>query len=227
MLELVGVSHHYLVRKESFDHGVHHVLDDVSLQVLEGETLGIVGRNGAGKTTLLRLMAGILEPRQGQIRRRPGASCALLSLGLGFQDSLSGRDNALLSAMLQGVSKRDALASLEAIREFTELGDSFEEPVKTYSSGGLLTHVDILLIDEVLSVGDADFRNKALAAMRERVTGEQTVVFVSHAEAQVRAICDRAVWIEQGQIRAEGTPAEVIARYREPVGDGGGSARRS
>ncbi|WP_286981976.1 ATP-binding cassette domain-containing protein [Haliea sp.] len=237
MLELVGVSHHYLVRKESFDHGVHHVLDDVSLQVLEGETLGIVGRNGAGKTTLLRLMAGILEPRQGRIRRRPGASCALLSLGLGFQDSLSGRDNALLSAMLQGVSKRDALASLEAIREFTELGDSFDEPVKTYSSGmrarlgfasGLLTHVDILLIDEVLSVGDADFRNKALAAMRERVSGEQTVVFVSHAEAQVKAICDRAVWIEQGRICAEGTPAEVIARYREPVGapTGGGSPQR-
>jgi lipopolysaccharide transport system ATP-binding protein len=160
------------------------------------------------------------------IRRRAGASCALLSLGLGFQDSLSGRDNALISAMLQGVSKRDALASLDAIREFTELGDSFEEPVKTYSSGmrarlgfasGLLTRVDILLIDEVLSVGDAQFRDKALAAMQQRLGGEQTVVFVSHAEGQLKALCDRAVWIEQGQLRAEGSPEEVIAQYRQPV----------
>jgi len=232
MLELVGVSHHYMARKNSFDHGLHHVLDNVSLRVMPGDTLGIVGRNGAGKTTMLRLMAGIIEPHQGLIRRRAGASCALLSLGLGFQDSLSGRDNALLSAMLQGVSKRDALASLDEIREFTELGDSFEEPVKTYSSGmrarlgfasGLLTRVDILLIDEVLSVGDAQFRDKALGAMQQRLGGEQTVVFVSHAEGQLKALCDRAVWIEQGQLRAEGAPEEVIAQYRQP---GGGSARR-
>ena len=237
MLELVGVSHHYMARKNSFDHGLHHVLDNVSLCVMPGDTLGIVGRNGAGKTTMLRLMAGIIEPRQGLIRRRAGASCALLSLGLGFQDSLSGRDNALLSAMLQGVSKRDALASLDEIREFTELGDSFEEPVKTYSSGmrarlgfasGLLTRVDILLIDEVLSVGDAQFRDKALGAMQQRLGGEQTVVFVSHAEGQLKALCDRAVWIEQGQLRAEGAPEEVIAQYRQPVGapTGGGSPQR-
>lgn len=224
MLELVSVSHHYMGRKESFDHGVHHVLDNVSLQVFRGETLGIVGRNGAGKTTMLRLMAGIFKPRSGQIRRLPGASCALLSLGLGFQDSLSGRDNALLSAMLQGVSKRDARANLEAIREFTELTDSFDEPVKTYSSGmrarlgfatALLTRVDILLIDEVLSVGDAQFRDKALAAMKERLGGDQTVVFVSHAEGQVKALCGRAVWIDGGAVREEGRTEVVLKAYRD------------
>lgn len=223
MLELQDVSHHYSSRRDSFDHGVHHILDRVSLQLRRGETLAIVGRNGAGKTTMLRLMAGIFRPVSGRVLRRPGSSCALLSLGLGFQDSLSGRDNALLSAMLQGASKREAQAFLAQIQAFSELGDSFDEPVKTYSSGmrarlsfttALMTRVDILLIDEVLSVGDAAFREKALQAMQARISGDQTVVFVSHAEAQVKKLCDRAIWIEGGQLRAEGTPKAVFEQYR-------------
>jgi len=223
MLELVNVSHSYVARRQSFDHGVHHVLDDVSLQLMRGETLGIVGRNGAGKTTMLRLMAGIFSPSSGRVLRRPGASCALLSLGLGFQDGLSGRDNALLAAMLQGISRRNASARLEEIRAFSELGESFDEPVKTYSSGmrarlgfttALLTDVDILLIDEVLSVGDAAFRDKAQAALKSRITGDQTVVFVSHAEGQVRSLCSRALWIEEGRVLAGGEVDEVLTAYR-------------
>ena len=223
MLELVNVSHSYVARRQSFDHGVHHVLDDVSLQLMRGETLGIVGRNGAGKTTMLRLMAGIFSPSSGCVLRRPGASCALLSLGLGFQDGLSGRDNALLAAMLQGISRRNASARLEEIRAFSELGESFDEPVKTYSSGmrarlgfttALLTDVDILLIDEVLSVGDAAFRDKAQAALKSSITGDQTVVFVSHAEGQVRSLCSRALWIEEGRVLAGGEVDEVLAAYR-------------
>ena len=225
MLELVDVSHSYVARRQSFDHGVHRVLDGVSLQLRQGETLGIVGRNGAGKTTMLRLMAGIFSPSSGSVIRRPGATCALLSLGLGFQDGLSGRDNALLAAMLQGSSRRQASARLEEIREFSELGESFDEPVKTYSSGmrarlgftaALLTQVDILLIDEVLSVGDAAFRDKAQVAMKSRITSNQTVVFVSHAEGQVRSLCSRAVWIEEGRLLAEGAVDEVLAAYRPP-----------
>lgn len=223
MLELVDVSHSYMARRENFDHGVHHVLNRVSLQLRRGETLGIIGRNGAGKTTMLRLMAGIFRPTHGHIRRQPGATCALLSLGLGFQDSLSGRDNALLAAMLQGAGKREAEAQLAGIHEFSELGPSFEEPVKTYSAGmrarlgfttALMTRVDILLIDEVLSVGDASFREKALHAMRQRISGEQTVVFVSHAETQIKQLCSRAVWIEGGAVQAEGTPESVFGQYR-------------
>ncbi|MEQ9462523.1 MAG: ABC transporter ATP-binding protein [Haliea sp.] len=238
MLELRNVSHSFHARKESFEHGVHKVLDGVSLKLMEGETLGIIGRNGAGKTTMLRLMAGIFAPTSGKILRQPGSSCSLLSLGLGFQPQLSGRDNALLSSMLQGYSKREAEARLEEIREFSELGQSFDEPVKTYSAGmnarlgfttALLTKVDILLIDEVLSVGDAEFRQKAELAMRNRIARGRTAVFVSHAEAQVKTLCSRVVWIEEGLVRAEGDPEQVLRQYRPPPpapAPGGGSPPR-
>ena len=222
MLELDSVSLSYQSGRKSFDHGSHHVLDSVSLQVYEGETLGIIGRNGVGKSTLLRLMAGILAPTRGRVRQRPGKTSSLLTLGLGFRPDLSGRDNAMLAAMLQGATARQARSYLEEIKEFSDLGDSFEEQVKTYSSGmrarlgfttALKTHVDILLIDEVLSVGDAQFRKKAEAAMKSRISGEQTVVFVSHMENQVRAVCNRAVCLYNGAILAEGDPAEVLAAY--------------
>ena len=226
MLEMDSVSLSYHTRKEHFDHGVHHVLNAVSLNLYEGETLGIIGRNGCGKTTILRIMAGILAPDSGAVRQRPGSCASLLSLGLGFKPTLSGRNNSLLSAMLQGSSRKQAESFLEEIKDFSELGDSFEEPVKTYSSGmrarlgfstALMTHVDILLIDEVLSVGDAQFREKAEAAIKSRVRGEQTVVFVSHAGPQVRDICDRAIWLNDGCIAAEGKPDDVHDLYRRSL----------
>jgi lipopolysaccharide transport system ATP-binding protein len=224
MLQLEDVSLSYPSRRKSFDHGAHHVLDRVSLQVFEGETLGIIGRNGVGKSTTLRLMAGILAPTSGTVWQRPGKSASLLTIGLGFRPDLSGRDNATLAAMLQGATARQARSFLEEIKEFSELGDSFEEPVKTYSSGmlarlgfttALKTHVDILLIDEVLSVGDALFREKAEAAMKSRISGDQTVVFVSHMEGQVREVCDRAICLYEGAVLAEGDPAAVLDAYRE------------
>ncbi len=224
MLEFDNVSFDFRSGRGTFDNGVHHVLNGVSFKLYEGETLGVIGRNGVGKTTILRLMAGILGPAKGKITVREGKTAALLSLGLGFKNDLSGRDNALLSAMLQGATKDQAESYLENIKEFSELGDSFEEPVKTYSAGmrsrlgfttALLTHVDILLIDEVLSVGDAQFKKKAEVAMKDRISGEQTVVFVSHSEAQMRQLCDRVIWLEKGQIVAEGEASEVLAMYRE------------
>ncbi len=229
MLALDKVSLSYPSRRQSFDHGSHHVLDSLSLKLYEGETLGIIGRNGVGKSTLLRLMAGILAPTSGKVRQRPGKTSSLLTIGLGFRPDLSGRDNAMLAAMLQGASARQARGYLEEIKEFSELGDSFEERVKTYSSGmlarlgfttALKTHVDILLIDEVLSVGDAQFREKAEEAMKSRISGEQTVVFVSHMEGQVRDICSRAICLHKGSILAEGDPVDVLKAYgailREP-----------
>ncbi|MCB1697257.1 MAG: ABC transporter ATP-binding protein [Pseudomonadales bacterium] len=224
MLALEDVSLSYQSRRKSFDHGSHHVLDRVSLKLYEGETLGIIGRNGVGKSTTLRLMAGILAPTSGKVRQRPGKTSSLLTIGLGFRPDLSGRDNAMLAAMLQGATAKQARGYLEEIKEFSELGDSFEERVKTYSSGmmsrlgfttALKTHVDILLIDEVLSVGDARFREKAEAAMKSRISGDQTVVFVSHMEAQIREICNRAVCLHEGAILAEGDPRDVLAAYRE------------
>ena len=223
MLELKDVTLSYHSGRKTFDHGIHHVLDGVSLQLNEGETLGIIGRNGVGKTTILRIMAGILAPTSGSVMQRPGKSASLLTIGLGFRPDLSGRDNALLAAMLQGSTTGQAKGFLESIKEFSELGDSFEEPVKTYSSGmrarlgitaAIMTHVDVLLIDEVLSVGDAQFRQKALDAMRHRISGEQTVVFVSHMAEQVQKLCDRVVWLDHGKIISQGLPSEVLEKYR-------------
>ncbi|MEP6388324.1 MAG: ATP-binding cassette domain-containing protein [Halioglobus sp.] len=226
MLELKNVSLDFRTSKGTFDHGVHHVLNDVSFKLYENETLGIIGRNGVGKTTSLRIMANILAPTSGQVLTRPGATASLLSLGLGFQPELSGRDNAILSAVLQGATEREAIGFLEDIKAFAEIGESFEEPVKTYSAGmrarlgfttALMTHVDILLIDEILSVGDAEFRVKAQAAMKERIGGQQTVVFVSHTDEHVRNLCNRVIWLDEGRIAAEGEPAEVVAQYRESL----------
>lgn len=226
MLELDKVSLSYHTGKKTFDAGTHHVLNQVSLRLYEGESLGLIGRNGVGKTTTLRLMAGILAPSSGEVRVSPGKSASLLTLGLGFKQDLSGRDNALLAAMLQGSSRKQAESFLDEIAEFSELGDSFDLPVKNYSSGmrarlafttALMTHVDILLIDEILSVGDAHFRGKALNAMQNRITGEQTVVFVSHISDQVKVLCDRVIWLDHGSVVAEGPAAEVVDAYIEVV----------
>lgn len=224
MLELEDVCLHFRTSRKSFDHGVHRVLEGVNLSIYEGETLGIVGRNGVGKTTTLRVMARILAPTSGRITIAPGKAASLLSLGLGFKPELAGRENAYLAAMLQGASRAEAESGLEEIKAFSELGDSFEEPVKTYSAGmnarlgfttALMTHVDILLIDEVLSVGDAHFRGKALAAMQDRITGDQTVVFVSHMADHVKTLCDRVVWLDEGRVAMEGDPEEVVEAYQD------------
>ena len=226
MLELEDVSLNFSTSKSTFDHGVHHVLDSVSFKLYEGETLGIIGRNGVGKTTMLRVMAKILAPTRGKVIIQPRRTAALLTLGLGFQLDLSGRDNALLSAMLQGSSKRQASSFLEQIKVFSELGDSFEEPVKTYSAGmkarlgfstALMAHVDILLVDEVLAVGDAQFKAKAEAAMKERMDGDQTVVLVSHNNAQIKNLCNRAIWIEGGRIASEGETGLVLQDYEAHI----------
>ena len=222
MLELDRVSLTYMTGKRSKASDASYVLNDVSLKLFEGETLGIVGRNGVGKTTMLRLMAGILSPTRGIVTKYPGSSAALLTLGLGFKNDLSGRDNSLLAAMLQGSSREEAESFLDEIKEFSELGEAFEAPVKSYSAGmrsrlgfttALMTHVDILLIDEVLSVGDAQFREKALEAMKGRITGDQTVVFVSHMAEQIKELCDRVVWLEHGSVEAEGAVEEVMSAY--------------
>ena len=226
VLELNEVSLSYHSSRKSFDQGKHHVLQEVSMRLYDGEALGIIGKNGVGKTTLLQVMAKILAPTKGSVKMAPGKSASLLTLGLGFKPDLSGRNNALLAAMLQGSTREQAMSFLDEIKEFSELGESFGEPVKTYSSGmrsrlafttALMTHVDVLLIDEILSVGDAHFRGKALEAMQERISGDQTVVFVSHMADQVEKLCDRVIWLENGKVAAEGDPKEIIHSYNESV----------
>ena len=202
--------------------GDHRVLNNLDLEIQQGERIGLVGRNGAGKSTLLRIIGGIYPPAGGTVWRDPKKTVALLSLGLGFKSDLSGRDNALLAAMLQGMSRREARQRLDAIGEFTELGEFFEQPVKTYSSGmrsrlgfatGLLLDTDILLLDEILAVGDQRFRQKAREALRERLAPDKTVILVHHMEQAIKETCHRAVWLEQGRVRDDGSVAEVLAAY--------------
>jgi len=202
--------------------GDHRVLNNLDLEIQPGERIGLVGRNGAGKSTLLRIIGGIYPPAGGTVWRDPKKTVALLSLGLGFKGDLSGRDNALLAAMLQGMSRREARKRLDAIGEFTELGEFYEQPVKTYSSGmrsrlgfatGLLLDTDILLLDEILAVGDYLFRQKARQALKELLSPDKTVILVHHMEQAIKETCHRAVWLEQGQVRDDGSVAEVLAAY--------------
>lgn len=202
----------------------HQVLDNLDLKINQGERVGLVGRNGAGKSTLLRIIAGIYPPMAGTVWRHPEKTIALLSLGLGFQGDLSGRDNALLAAMLQGMTKKEARSHLEAIGEFTELGDYYDQPVKTYSSGmrsrlgfatALLLETDILLIDEILAVGDNAFRKKARQALAQKLDADKTVVLVHHAEQAIKEVCTRALWLESGRVRMDGAVEEVLASYNK------------
>lgn len=219
-LEHVGVAFSAQRRVGS---GKFWALEDVSLSLRRGERLGVIGRNGAGKSTLLRVLAGILVPDRGRMRR--GAiSCQLLSLALGFVPHLSGRDNAILSGLMIGLRQRDIVARLPAIREFSELGDFFEQPIATYSSGMVMrlgfsvaiqAEPDVLLIDEVLAVGDAEFQQKSGNALKERMRQGHTVVLVSHAEAQVAQLCDRLLWVEHGRSVLEGDRDTVFAAYHD------------
>ncbi|HKE48594.1 MAG TPA: ABC transporter ATP-binding protein [Rhodanobacteraceae bacterium] len=200
-------------------------LDDVSVSLRRGERLGVIGRNGAGKSTLLRVVAGILQPDRGRVRRAP-VSCQLLSLALGFTPHLSGRDNAILSGLMLGLRRRDIVARLPAIREFCELGDFFEQPIAAYSSGMVMrlafsvaiqVEPDVLLIDEVLAVGDAEFQEKSGNALRERMGEGHTVVLVSHDEQQIAMLCDRVLWIEHGKSVLEGDRDAVFEAYHRDL----------
>lgn len=196
-------------------------LEDVSLTLQRGARLGVIGRNGAGKSTLLRTLAGILVPDRGSIRRQP-VVCQLLSLAVGFVQHLSGRDNAVLSGLMLGMRRREIEQRLPAILEFSELGDFFEQPIASYSTGMLMrlgfsvamqVKPEVLLIDEVLAVGDADFQVKSGLALHERIHGGTTVVFVSHGDAQIRAVCDQALWVEHGRSVMQGPVDAVLAAY--------------
>lgn len=202
----------------------HKALDCVSFRVSRGDVFGVLGKNGSGKSTLLQILAGVLRPNSGQLIFPEEISRSLLSLGLGFNPELSGRDNALISCMLNGFSKRESKSRIEEIKEFSELGSFFEQPVKTYSAGmharlgfssGVMLEVDLLLIDEVLSVGDSDFREKAHETLIKKIKGEQTVVFVSHSEQQILHLCDKCLWLENGKVKAVGETNKVMKTYQE------------
>jgi len=198
-------------------------IKDVSFDLYQGETLGIIGRNGVGKSTLLRLMAGIIKPSIGEFVNH-GYQASLLALHLGFIYYLTGRENALLSGMFMGLRKKEVHAKMEAIIEFAELGDFIDQPLATYSSGmvarlafsvAFQADPDILLIDEVLGVGDAEFSQKSATAMQEKISSNKTIVLVSHNAAVIQQLCNRVVWIEDGVSKSEGETATVLTEYQQ------------
>lgn len=203
---------------------VHEAVKNVSFQVREGEILGIVGKNGSGKSTMLRAIAGIFSPDSGTINLY-GHSVSLLSIGVGFQKSLSGKENIMLSGMLLGFSEEEVRRQMPEIIEFAGLGKFINMPVKTYSSGmysklafsiTAILKTDIMLIDEVLSVGDAKFKKKSYRKMKELISEkDRTVVIVSHNNDTLRSLCDRILWLHDGEVKMLGTADEVLPVYEE------------
>ena len=202
----------------------HPVLGDINLELSAGECLGVVGRNGSGKSTLLRIMARIFAPTAGAVEWAAGVSVSLLTLGLGFRWDLSGRENAYLSCLLMGLSRKEAKGAISDIEAFCELDQFFDEPVYKYSTGmrarlgfgaALMNRSKVVLIDETLSVGDAFFREKARIALQQEFTEQRALVLVSHAEQQVERLCDRAILLDRGKVAAEGPPGVVLAAYAD------------
>ncbi|KXS36823.1 MAG: lipopolysaccharide transport system ATP-binding protein [Halomonadaceae bacterium T82-2] len=197
-----------------------HALEDVSFTISRGETVGIIGRNGSGKSTLLQIICGTLSPSHGDVRTE-GRIAALLELGAGFDPEFTGRENVYLNASVLGLSKAEIDARFDDIVAFSEIGDFIDQPVKTYSSGmyvrlafAVIAHVDadVLVIDEALAVGDAFFVQKCMRFLR-RFMETGTVLFVSHDTAAVLNLCERAIWLDQGRIAAEGAPKDVADAY--------------
>lgn len=200
-------------------------LDDVSLTVPRGVTLGIIGPNGSGKSTLLKIIAGITRPNRGTVRVN-GRVSALIELGAGFHPELSGRENIVINGIMLGLSRREVRERMDDIIRFAELEEFIDNPVRTYSSGMFMrlgfsvsVHVDpdILLVDEVLAVGDEAFAHKCLERMFAFKRAGKTIVLVTHALGLVEELCDVAVWLKKGRIQYVGDPREAVGRYRMDV----------
>ncbi|MBR4057397.1 MAG: ABC transporter ATP-binding protein [Oscillospiraceae bacterium] len=197
-------------------------LKDISFRLEKGEILGLVGKNGSGKSTLLKAIAGIFTPDSGTVNLH-GNTVTLLAIGVGFQKELSGRENILLSGMLMGFSKKEILSKSDEIIEFSELGEFIDKPVSTYSSGmysklsfaiTAILETDIILIDEVLSVGDARFKKKSYQKMKELIGQKnRTVIIASHDRKAVAELCDKVLWINDSQLMQIGETAEVLRAY--------------
>lgn len=203
----------------------HVALKDISFELNHGDSLGIIGRNGVGKSTLLKLLNGIIKPDKGRVINH-GYNTALLTLSVGYDNNVSGRNNAILSGMLMGRTKEEMIACMPAIIEFSELHEFIDQPVKNYSTGmrqrlgfAVATQVktDVLLIDEILAVGDARFKKKSSEVMHKKVLSGDTVVLVSHSAQTITSLCNKAVWIENGEVREQGDPDKVIKIYENYI----------
>jgi len=199
-------------------------LKGVSFEVEKGKILGIIGKNGSGKSTMLRAIAGIFSPDKGTIDLH-GHTISLLSIGVGFNKKLTGRENIFLSGMLLGFSEEEIKEKEKEIIKFADIGEFIDKPVKTYSSGmysklafaiTAILETDIILIDEVLSVGDAKFKEKSYNKMKELISAEdRTVVIVSHSLDTITELCDEVLWLHEGKIKKIGKPKQIVDEYKE------------
>jgi ABC-type polysaccharide/polyol phosphate transport system ATPase subunit len=203
---------------------IFKALKGVTFEIEEGKILGIIGKNGSGKSTMLRAIAGIFSPDEGTIDLH-GHTISLLSIGVGFNRKLTGKENIYLSGMLLGFSEEEISRKEQEIIDFADIGDFIYKPVKTYSSGmysklafaiTAILETDIMLIDEVLSVGDAKFKEKSYNKMKELISDDKrTVIIVSHSLGTIEELCDEVLWLHDGEIKKIGTPEEVIPEYEE------------
>jgi ABC-2 type transport system ATP-binding protein/lipopolysaccharide transport system ATP-binding protein len=196
-------------------------LKDISLEVKKGEVFGIVGYNGSGKSTLLKIIAGVMKPTKGQVRVI-GTMAPLIELGAGFDPSLTGRENIYLNGAILGYKKKKLEEAFDEILSFSELGDFIDVPIKNYSSGmvarlafsiATIVKPEILIVDEVLAVGDYKFQEKCQEKMREMISGGTTVLFVSHSIKQVSELCGRVAWIDKGHLKMVGKAEEVCQLF--------------
>jgi len=208
-------------------------LRDVSFKVNHGEVVGIIGRNGAGKSTLLKILSKITYPTSGNVRTR-GRVASLLEVGTGFHEELTGRENVFLNGSILGMKKNEVAAKLDQIVSFAGVERFLDTPIKRYSSGmrlrlgfAVAAHLepDILIVDEVLAVGDAGFQKKCISAMEDMRGGGRTVLFVSHNMAAVENLCNRGIWIDAGRVRMDGSTHEVLEAYMGSFADADGAAR--
>ena len=205
----------------SNESNVIRALDNVSFSVDKGKALGIIGANGSGKTTILRLLANVTEPSSGEISVS-GKVAPLIQVGAGFHPELTGRENVYLNATIMGLSRKEIYERYDDIVSFAELDRFMDTPIKRYSSGmyvrlgfSVAVHInlDILLIDEILAVGDLSFQRKCLDTMSKIRKTDKTIIFVSHNIFAIKDICDRVIWLNEGKIRGEGNPSEVVDEY--------------
>ena len=197
------------------------VLKDINLKINKGDTVALIGVNGSGKSTLLKLMTKIIYPTKGNIITR-GKLTSLLELGAGFHEDFTGRENIYFNASIFGLTRKEIDNRIDKIIEFSELGDFIDNPVRTYSSGmymrlafsvAINVEAEILLIDEILAVGDQHFQDKCFAKLQELKKSDKTIVIVSHSLDSIKKLCNRAVWINQGRIEKDGKTEEVVKEY--------------
>ena len=225
LVSVRDISVSYWLKKGVVRRKRHWAVKDMSFDLRAGDALGIIGRNGAGKSTLLRAIAGVIRPDRGTIARYKSTVC-LLSLQLGFINSLPGRENAILGGLMMGVPRREMAKKLDAVAEMSELGEFFDQPIRTYSAGmrarlgfavAMQVDPDVMLLDEVTSVGDVAFRLKSFAILLEKLKGRRAMVFVTHHGETMRNLCNRAIWIDGGEIKSAGHPAAVVEDYHHSV----------